>query len=223
MGSAESHFPHDCHELSPSCHGFILPTAFGWTIAGIVAMIIEHTVFGSPPCHYTCSCLIGGLAMAASAASHPIPGPTAPRATPSAAIFVGMARKKYGVNYPTLYATATAGSTTEDGENSKLVSKAITEEDAFAFNCVQRVHQNNCEILPTMLVTTLIGGLIFPALAGALAMLFVVGRAVYAWGYYQEPKKRIYGGFYNIGSVGMLLLNLVGAVWLLTWSFHGEH
>jgi hypothetical protein len=54
---------------------------------------------------------------------------------------VGNARKRYKVFYPTMYAL--------ESENSQ----------AKLFNCVQRGHQNNLELMPTFISLLLVAGL----------------------------------------------------------------
>ena len=77
-------------------------------------------------------------------------------------ILVGMARKRHGIPYPTMYATpgtprnyAPVKDKSEAGGGSGAMSAAsaltggsgphaelISAEDAYAFNCTQRGHQN---------------------------------------------------------------------------------
>lgn len=54
---------------------------------------------------------------------------------------VGMARKRYNVPYPTLYAI--------ESEN----------KDAKRFNCVQRGHQNSLEMMPMYFILMILGGM----------------------------------------------------------------
>ncbi|KAI6691368.1 hypothetical protein NL676_028196 [Syzygium grande] len=53
---------------------------------------------------------------------------------------VGMARKKYQVFYPTLYASES------ENKSAKL------------FNCVQRGHQNSLEMMPMFFMLMIVGG-----------------------------------------------------------------
>jgi len=94
---------------------------------------------------------------------------------------VGVARKKYNITYPTMY----------DAENN-------------TFNCIQRAHQQTLELHPSFLLLLLVGGLQHPKLAAGSGILYLLGRIVFATGYYTgDPKKRSNGQF---GMLGMLAL-----------------
>jgi len=91
------------------------------------------------------------------------------------------ARKEHNVKYPTLYSK----------DNEK-------------FNCVQRAHQNTLENYPQFLLLLTVGGLQYPRVAAGAGALYLVGRIVYAKGYYTgDPEKRNYGAF---GYAGLLTL-----------------
>uniref|UniRef100_A0A1B6C1V1 Glutathione S-transferase 3, mitochondrial n=1 Tax=Clastoptera arizonana TaxID=38151 RepID=A0A1B6C1V1_9HEMI len=97
-------------------------------------------------------------------------------------IKVGQARKKFGVNYPTMY------SPTND-----------------VFNCYQRAHQNTLENYPQFLMMLLLGGLEHPLISAAAGSTWVLGRIAYARGYYTgDPSKRMQGGFSYIGLLTLL-------------------
>jgi glutathione S-transferase len=87
---------------------------------------------------------------------------------------VGKARKKYKVDYPTLY----------DTRNTK---------EAQEFNCHQRGHQNMLETIAEALVLSLLAGLFFPLIAFGAQLVYCVGRIVYYFGYAKSPKGRFYG------------------------------
>jgi len=106
---------------------------------------------------------------------------------------VGSARKAADVKYPQLYA-----------------EKAEAEADfkKMKFNCTQRAHQNTLEVLPAMLVTTLITGLSYPYVAAGLGGGWVLGRIFYTIGYATgNPNSRNRSGGV-IGSISLLGLIL---------------
>jgi len=109
---------------------------------------------------------------------------------------VGKARKKYKVNYPTMYSP-----------------------DNDMFNCVQRAHQNTLEVLPQFLMVLLIGGARYPIISSLAGLIWIAGRIAYAKGYYTgDPKKRMKGSFGYIGLFTLLgttvatALNIIGVL-----------
>lgn len=97
------------------------------------------------------------------------------------AVKVGQARKKHGVEYPTMY----------------------SEKDQ-VFNCVQRAHQNTLEQIPIFVALLLIVGVELPKFAAACGFIFVTSRFSYAYGYYTgNPKNRLNGEYGIIGYFGL--------------------
>jgi len=95
---------------------------------------------------------------------------------------VGKARKKFNIKYPIMY----------DTENNE-------------FNCIQRAHQHTLEMYPGFLATLLIGGLQNPRFAAGAGAVYLLGRIVFAKGYYTgDPEKRRQGGFGMIGLLALL-------------------
>lgn len=116
---------------------------------------------------------------------------------------VVQARKKYGIPYPTMYAVPgspryydesmrAAASASAEGEADKF-SETISAEEAFAFNSIQRGHQNTIENAPFFFAILVAASSKYPLYAGIAGLLYIVGRALYMYGYSQEPKLRIYG------------------------------
>jgi glutathione S-transferase len=130
-------------------------------------------------------------------------------------IMVALARKKYNIQYPTLYAVAgttrftpVAKAETEAISSSPLEDKSkavITQEDAYAFNCVQRGHQNTVEKLPVVLAMLLVNWFSFPLPAAIAGFVWVAGRILYMIGYTWSPEWR------NIGVISYFgLFSLLG-------------
>lgn len=112
--------------------------------------------------------------------------------------FVGMARHKHGIPYPTMYAVPGTARYYNDEmkpqEENKEEAKAelITKDEAHAFNLVQRGHQNTIENAPFFLAI-LIAAWPYPLAAGIAGLIYLVGRALYMYGYMQNVKSRLYG------------------------------
>lgn len=106
---------------------------------------------------------------------------------------VGSARKKYNVQYPTMYS---------DKEN--------------VFNCIQRAHQNTLEVYPQWLVFQTITALVYPLTASILGSIWVTSRFSYAWGYYTgDPAKRMNGAYGYIGYLGVIIISIYIALQLV--------
>lgn len=109
---------------------------------------------------------------------------------------VMMARKKYGIPFPTMYAVPGSPRYYDESmkptEESEKFGDTITNEEAFAFNSVQRGHQNTVENAPFFLAILLVAWP-FPLVSGIAGLLYLVGRGLYMYGYTQTPGLRIYG------------------------------
>jgi glutathione S-transferase len=104
-------------------------------------------------------------------------------------INVGRARAKYGIKPPEM-----AGNPD--------------------FERVVRVQQNTLEQLSIFLPALWIfAQFVNPIAATALGAIWVIGRIIYAWGYYQAAEKRGPGfGISTLATVVLLLGSLVGIV-----------
>merc|ERR1719499_1773540 len=102
-----------------------------------------------------------------------------------------MARRKFGVKYPALYAT----------KDHKL-----SPDDMNTFNCIQRAHQNTLETWAPITILTLLNGLYSPYLASSFMIIYTVGRIVYGLGYkYGGSDGRKYGALLShLGDIPML-------------------
>jgi len=110
-------------------------------------------------------------------------------------IKVGGARKKFNVQYPTMYS-----------DKEPL------------FNCYQRAHQNTLEIYAAFLMLLIFGGLQHPCLSAIAGTIWIVSRFFYAHGYYSgNPAGRHRGAFGYIGLVILIGTTISFALHLLKW------
>jgi len=116
---------------------------------------------------------------------------------------VGSARKRLGVPLPSLYADQ---------------AEARTDKNKELFNCYQRAHQNALESYSQFLMLLFVGGLKHPLIASAGGWVWILGRLVYASGYYTgDPQKRVRGEFFNAGMLALLGTTISTAISLLRW------
>ena len=113
-------------------------------------------------------------------------------------VIVIKARKKYGIRYPTLYATA-----------ADIDSKGLckNQDDVNSYNGAQRCHQQTLENVATLQVCGAVNGLLFPRFAGICLMVYAVGRIFYGNGYSTKgPEGRRFGGMIShIGDIPLML------------------
>jgi glutathione S-transferase len=81
------------------------------------------------------------------------------------------------------------------------------------FERVVRVHQNTLEQLVVFLPALwLFGHFVSPRFAAALGLVWIIGRAIYAWGYYQSADKRSLGFGIAIMATIVLVLGSLGGI-----------
>jgi glutathione S-transferase len=88
------------------------------------------------------------------------------------------------------------------------------------FDRVIRVQQNTLEQLVLFLPALWIFAMFQPIAAAVIGGVWVIGRCLYAWGYYQAAQKRALGFAIGVFSVMALLVgSLVGIILQLVKSF----
>lgn len=82
------------------------------------------------------------------------------------------------------------------------------------FERVVRVHENTLEQLISFLPALWIFSFfISPVWAGAIGGVWVLGRIIYAWGYYQAAEKRVIGfAISSLTNMILLIGSLVGII-----------
>ena len=110
------------------------------------------------------------------------------------AMNVGAARKVYKIAYPAMYAVP--GTPRSYGPAAKAVDGAAqqstdlcTPEDAYAYNSIQRAHQNSVENYPIVIGLAIIGWG-FPIPAGFSLLSWAIGRVFYFNGYAHHHESR---------------------------------
>jgi glutathione S-transferase len=88
------------------------------------------------------------------------------------------------------------------------------------FDRVIRVQQNTLEQLVLFLPALWIFATFQPIAAAVIGGIWVIGRSLYAWGYYQAAEKRALGFAIGVFSVMVLLVgSFVGIILQLVRSF----
>lgn len=85
------------------------------------------------------------------------------------------------------------------------------------FERVLRVQQNTLEQLIFFLpLLWLFSSYVSPLWAGIIGTIWLIGRIIYAWGYYQAAEKRVIGfAISSLSSMALLLGTLIGII--LDW------
>jgi uncharacterized membrane protein YecN with MAPEG domain len=89
------------------------------------------------------------------------------------------------------------------------------------FERVVRVQQNTVEQLLLFLPALwLFAIFVSPLWAAGLGTVWIIGRILFAWGYYQEAAKRALGfGIGTLATMALLVGSLIGIIRLLIASF----
>eukprot|EP00922_Rhytidocystis_sp_ex-Travisia-forbesii_P071826 GHVS01107181.1.p1 GENE.GHVS01107181.1~~GHVS01107181.1.p1 ORF type:complete len:179 (-),score=2.40 GHVS01107181.1:208-744(-) len=114
------------------------------------------------------------------------------------------ARKRFGVDYPDLYATkgVTHRSAPEDEFTIDSRPLLLSDADCDHYNCYQRAHQNTLELFPAVASSILLGGLAHPIWAAAGGLIWIISRICHALGYYTgKPINRIWGIYGYVGLI----------------------
>jgi len=118
-----------------------------------------------------------------------------------------MEKKKTGISPPILYP-----------RDSDVKDLKVKPQDLTAYLRVQRVHQNNVEYLVVVFPLLLIAGVYSPIQAAIAGAVIIVGRQVFALGYYSATERRSFGAFHYFGALYLVFLCGSFAYKLLTKS-----
>ena len=137
---------------------------------------------------------------------------------------VGAARKKHRIPYPTLYAVPGTPRDYSPGEKKELAGASsadpslgdnnVSDADAYAFNCVQRGHQNTLENMPVVVALLLVTWPAFPLPSAICGFIWIAGRVLYMIGYSKGVAQRMWGAIAYVGFIGLLGLSLATAAFL---------
>jgi uncharacterized MAPEG superfamily protein len=121
------------------------------------------------------------------------------------AMKVSLARRKFGIQPPTLYP-----------RDSEIKTKNLTDAQVSEYMCVQRVHQNNVEFLSVYFPVMIIAMLGYPMQTAHAGAVVWIGRMATALGYWRGAEKRIIGGFFHFGEFYTVYLAAKFAYELIT-------
>ncbi|NWX43255.1 MGST3 transferase, partial [Steatornis caripensis] len=112
------------------------------------------------------------------------------------AVNVGKARKKYNVEYPTMYST--------DPEHGRV------------FNCIQRAHQNTLEVYPAFLFFLATGGIYHPV-SDTTAQQWAAELTKHI--FVPDPKNRRRGAIGSVALIGLVGTGVCSACQHLGWLY----
>ena len=110
-------------------------------------------------------------------------------------IAVAVARKKYGIQPPTLYP-----------RDSEIKSLNLSPADVESYMCVQRVHQNNVEFLSCFFPVMMMAMIDHPTQTYHASVVVWIGRMFVALGYYRGASTRVVGAFFHFGEYYVVYL-----------------
>ena len=101
------------------------------------------------------------------------------------------ARKKYGVEYPALYAPS-------------------CHKFEHQFNSVQRAHQNTLETYAVTMLQMCLNGIVYPVTSAIFGGVWVLGRILFGGGYSKYGPAGRHGGsiLSALGSVPLLIMSM---------------
>lgn len=120
-------------------------------------------------------------------------------------IAVALARKRTGIQPPTLYP-----------RDSEIKALNLSAKDVDSYMCAQRVHQNNVEFLTCFFPVMILAMLDSPTATYQASIVVLVGRMITALGYYSGASKRVLGGFFHFGEFYIVYLAGAFAYKLIT-------
>ncbi|TNV75447.1 hypothetical protein FGO68_gene4867 [Halteria grandinella] len=89
-------------------------------------------------------------------------------------------------------------------------SQDLSYADWFIFNNFQRCHYNYMEQYTPVIIWILICMAYQPLAAGIMGFVYLIGRALYTYGYVDTANKRIYGALMmDLAYLGLFVLALV--------------
>jgi len=138
---------------------------------------------------------------------------------------VGTARRKiftkafFSTNFPELKDPPPGG---YPDMGSGYYSNKLNHDDWFYFNSAQRAHYNYLENLTSTLVTVAIAGLIYTKITLIAGIVFMIGRALYGYGYTQQgPRGRRMGSRVAGAAQVIILILAIISCYELTGGYAG--